>query len=270
MARRTDTSCLAVAVKGYLLLIMWSFVGSALALPVTVVDLMASQDPPLQLRGFGQHAVVYSAPVVAAAGVAAYMSRTRRGPWRDFLVRTVVVLVLSEVAVLWAGARFDSPDWNSRVLAPGAAAGLTAFLCRRAMRWWENGGLNAGRRRPAAGEIWHAVVPFRESEGELPHYCLVMRAGFRHVEVLQITSQDKDSRDDHIRIANDGWDFNSGKDHWVETGLPPRRVPYEKFTKDRPQGPCPKQAWRQLRASRLTPVASGSPTLWTRITQYLG
>ncbi|WP_371663381.1 hypothetical protein [Streptomyces sp. NBC_00280] len=270
MARRTNTSCLGLAVKGYLLLTMWSFVGSALALPYTVVDLMASQEPPLHLSGFGQHAFVYSAPVVAAAGVAVSMGRTRRGPWRVFLARTAVVLALSQAAVVWAEARFDSPDWNSRVLAPGGAAGFTAFLCYGAVRWWANGVLNGGRRRPAAGEIWHALVPFRESARELPHYCVVMRAGLRHVEVLQITSQNKDDRDDHIRISNVGWDFTSDKDHWVEIGLPPRRVPYQKFTKTRPQGPCPEPVWRQLRERRPAPVAPDSPTLWTRITQRLG
>lgn len=136
---------------------LWSAVGSALALPVTVVDLMASQQPPLQLRGFGQHALVYGAPVAVAAGVAASMGRIRCGPWWVFLARTAVVLALSRAAVVWAEARFDSPDWNSRALAQGGAAGLTAFLCHRAVRWWHNGGLNGGRRRPAAGEIWHAV-----------------------------------------------------------------------------------------------------------------
>jgi len=136
---------------------LWSAVGSALGLPVTVVDLMASQQPPLQLRGFGQHALVYGAPVAVAAGVAASMGRIRRGPWWVFLARTAVVLALSRAAVVWAEARFDSPDWNSRALAQGGAAGLTAFLCHRAVRWWHNGDLNGGRRRPAAGEIWHAV-----------------------------------------------------------------------------------------------------------------
>jgi hypothetical protein len=186
------------------------------------------------------------------------MDRTRRGPWRVFLARTAVVLALSQAAVAWAGARFDSPDGNSRVMAPAGAAGLAAFLCLRAVRWWGDGGLNAGRRRPAAGEIWHAQVPFRESADELPHYCVVMRARLRHVDVLQITSQNKDSRADHIRIPNDGWDFSSGKDHWVEIGLAPRRVPYAKFTKTRPQGPCPKHVWRRLRARR-SPTVPGHP-----------
>ncbi len=270
VARRTNTSCLGMAVKGYLLVIMWAAVGSTLALPVTVVDLMASQEPPLQLRGFGQHALVYGAPVAVAAGVAGFMGRMRRGSWRVLLARTAVVLALSQAAVLWAEARFDSPDVNSRAFAQGGAAGLTAFLCHRAVRWWGNGGLNGGRRRPAAGEIWHALVPFRESATERPHYCVVMKPGLRHVEVLQITSQDKDSRDDHIRIPNIGWDFTSDKDHWVEIGLPPRRVAYGKFTDPRPKGPCPQDVWRQLRERRPAPVAAGSPTVWTRITQYLG
>ncbi|WP_215455353.1 hypothetical protein [Streptomyces sp. ATCC 21386] len=131
------------------------------------------------------------------------------------------------------------------------------------MRWWDDGGLNGGRRRPAPGEIWHASVPFRESAGEKPHYCVVMRPRLRHVEVLQITSQDKDHRADFVRIPNDGWDSSSGKAHWVEIGLPPRLVPYENFTRTRPKGRCPKPTWRQLRAGR--PATGPVRTLRSRV-----
>ncbi|WP_416984689.1 hypothetical protein [Streptomyces sp. T028] len=250
MSRRTNSSCLGSAVKGYALLNLWVLAGYALALPVTVPDLMASQQPPQEVHGFGQYAVLYGIPVAAAAAVTAYTCRTRPCPPWVFLARTAVVVALAQTAARWAATRFDSPDWSSRSLALSGAAGLAALLCHQTARWWDNGGLNHGRRRPAAGEIWHALVPFRESDGELPHYCVVMRPRLRHVEVLQITSQNKDDRADHIRIPNDGWDFTSGRDHWDETGLPPRHVPYEKFTKARPQGRCPKPTWKQLRAGR--------------------
>ncbi|MER5436318.1 hypothetical protein [Streptomyces sp. NPDC002588] len=270
MSRRTNSSCLGIAVKGYLLLNLWVLVGYALALPVIVPDLMASQKPPQEVHGFDQYAVLYGIPVAAAAAVTAFTRRTRPCPPWVFLTRTVAVLALSQAAVAWAGARFDSPEWNSRSLAQSGAAGLAALLCHQASRWWDNGGLNGGRRRPATGEIWHALVPFRESDAELPHYCVVMTPRLRHVEVLQITSQNKDNRADHIRIPNKGWDFTSGKDHWVEIGLPPRRVPYEKFTKTQPQGRCPKPTWKQLRDRRPTPKPSGTPSVWSRITQRLG
>lgn len=262
VARRTNTSCLGLAVKGYLLLSVWTVVGSVLALPVTVVDLMASQDPPVRLHGFEQHAVVYGAPVAVALGVAALTRWSRPSPWWTYLAHAAVVLVASRAAVAWAETRFDSPDWSSRALAQGGAAGLTAFLSHLAVRWWDNGGFNHGRRRPAPGEIWHAFVPFRDSDAGKERYCVVMRTRLRHVEVLKITSQDKDHRSDHIRIPNDGWDLRSGKAHWVEIGLPPLIVPYTDFTDPWPKGRCPKPTWRQLRArrpeaatARLTPAA---------------
>ncbi|MFE7836412.1 hypothetical protein ACFU53_10240 [Streptomyces sp. NPDC057474] len=265
VARRTNTSCLGMAVKVYLLLTVWNAVGYALALPVAVPDLMAAQDPPLPPLTAGQDAVVYGVPVAVALGVAAFTRWSRPSPWWAYLCHAAVVLGASRAAVLWAETRFDSAVWSSRTLAQSGAAGLAAFLCHRAVRWWDDGGLNGGRRRPAPGEIWHALVPFREATGERPHYCVVMRPRLRHVEVLQITSQDKDHRADHLRIPNDGWDLSSGKAHWVEIGLPPRLVPYEKFTNARPKGRCPKPTWRQLRARR--PATGTAPALWSRITR---
>ncbi|MDX3641381.1 hypothetical protein [Streptomyces sp. MB09-02B] len=265
MARRTDRSCLGMAVKGYLLLNVWLVVGYVLALPVTVPDLMAAQDPALPPLTAWQYAAVYGAPVAVALSVSAFTRWSRPSPWWTYLCHAAVVLGAGRAAVLWAQARSDSPEWSSRALAQSGAAGLAAYLCHAAVRWWDGGGFNGGRRRPASGEIWHALVPFRESAGEKPHYCVVVRPRLRHVEVLQITSQDKDHRADFIRIPNDGWDFSSGKAHWVEAGLPPRLVPYGKFTNAMPKGRCPKPTWRQLRARR--PTAGQGGDLRSRITR---
>ncbi|MGW0711827.1 hypothetical protein ACWD4G_38730 [Streptomyces sp. NPDC002643] len=110
--------------------------------------------------------------------------------------------------------------------------------------------------------MWHARVPYRETQGGKERYCVVLSTRLRHAEVLKITSQNKDSRSDHIRIPNDGWDLTSGKPHWVEIGLPPLIVPYADFTDLRPKGRCPRPTWRQLRSrrpraagGRLTPAA---------------
>ncbi|WP_327345843.1 hypothetical protein [Streptomyces europaeiscabiei] len=260
MARRTNTSCLGMAVKVYLLLVVWNAVGYALALPVAVPDLMAAQDPPLRPPTAEQYAILHGVPVAVALGVAAFTRWSRPSPWWSYLCHAAVVLGASRAAVLWADTRFDSA-----MVALSGASGLAAFFCHRAVRWWDGGGFNGGRRRPVPGEIWHAVVPFRESAGELPHYCVVMRPGLRHVEVLQITSQDKDHRADHVRIPNDAWDLSSGKAHWVEIGLSPRLVPYGKFTEVLPKGPCPKPTWRQLQARR--PATGAVSALRSRITR---
>ncbi|WP_328673517.1 hypothetical protein [Streptomyces sp. NBC_00328] len=256
MARRTNTSCLGMAVKGYLLLNLWVAVGYALALPVTLPDLMASQDPSLHVQGPVQHAVVYGIPVAAAVGVALFASR--RHPVARWVVgaRAAGVLVLGQLAVHWAAARFDAPEWSARAMAQCGAAGLTAYLCRVAVRWWDNGGLTSGGRRPGPGEIWHAAVPFRDTEGSKERYCVVMRSRPHYAEVLKITSQNKDHRHDHIRMPSDGWDLTSGKGHWVEIGLQPLRVPYQDFTDGRPKGRCPRSVWRRLQAQHPAPTAS--------------
>lgn len=263
MVRRTNTSCLGMAVKAYLLLVVWNTVGYALALPVAVPDLMAAQDPPLPPPTAEQYALLQGVPVAVALGVAAFTRWSRPSPWWSYLCHAAVVLVASRAAVLWADTRFESA-----MLAHSGAAGLAAFLCHRAVRWWDDGGFNGGRHRPAPCEIWHAYVPYRDTEGGKERYCVVMRPRLRHVEVLQITSQDKDRRDDHIRIPNVGWDFSSGKDHWVEIGLPPRLVRYDWFTDVRPKGRCPKPTWRQLRARRpATDTASSFRSRIARITR---
>ncbi|MFE1291345.1 hypothetical protein [Streptomyces sp. NPDC058751] len=270
MTRRTNASCLGVAVKGYLLLNVWMIVGYVLALPVTLPDLMASQEPPQQVEGPAQYAVLYGIPVAAAVGVALFAGRRRPCARWVLLARAAAVFVLGQIAAHWAEDRFDAPTWSARAMAQCGAAGLTAYLCLVAVRWWDRGGLNSGGRRPGPGEIWHAAVPFRETEGSKERYCVVMRSRLHHAEVLKITSQNKDGRDDHIRIPNDGWDFTSGKDHWVEIGLQPLRVPYQDFTDGRPKGRCPRQVWRRLRNERPAPTVSGTPTAWSRVTQFLG
>lgn len=170
MARRTNTSCLGMAVKGYLLLNLWVAVGYTLALPVTLPDLMASQDPPLHVQGPVQHAVVYGVPVAAAVGVALFASRRHSVARWVVGARAAGVLVLGQIAAHWTAARFDAPEWSARAMAQCGAAGLTAYLCRVAVRWWDNGGLTSGGHRPGPGEIWHAAVPFRDTEGGKERY----------------------------------------------------------------------------------------------------
>ncbi|MGW1764418.1 hypothetical protein ACWCQL_10105 [Streptomyces sp. NPDC002073] len=105
---------------------------------------------------------------------------------------------------------------------------------------------------PRPAEVWVAEVPLREDPGRtLRHYCVIVHAHATHASVLQITSQDKDYRQDHIRMPNDGWDFKSGKAHWLEIGRPPREVPYGNFLSHRPQGMCPESTWREIARAHL-------------------
>ena len=273
-------SCVGIVFVGYLLLNLWMIIGYALSLPFTLPDLMAGQQPPLEPHGFDQHAVLYGVPATAAAAVMAVAGRGRPCPWWMFLLRTGLLLALASAATAWAGGQYGPLDGSTtRLLAQSGAAAVVAFLSYRVVLRNSPASAVPGRRRPAPGEIWHAVVPFRDSEGSKQRYCVVVGTRADHVEVLKITSKNKDHRADHIRMPNDGWDLTSGLDHWVEIGLPPLRVPYADFTNPRPKGRCPKPVWRQLQAHHPAPVrpanhvnprGPAAPTLWARITQYLG
>ncbi|MFD1852479.1 hypothetical protein ACFSKR_01180 [Kitasatospora cinereorecta] len=158
-------------------------------------------------------------------------------------MHTMILLGLCTAVALWMRDVVETDNYTLEAGLESLAAGLTAVLFRRGVRTWE-------RKRPLPGEIWLARVPFRDRDEAAPHYCVVVGRRFGHADVLQITSQNKDTRDDFVRIPNVGWDTVSGKDHWLEIGLTPRRVPYVDFLKSRPQGACPRTTWRQIRDRR--------------------
>ncbi|MFG3050885.1 hypothetical protein ACGFZP_08010 [Kitasatospora sp. NPDC048239] len=123
------------------------------------------------------------------------------------------------------GPAAAGPTVKARSAAPGPVAG--------------------GRVRPAPGQVWVAMVPYRDRAESGRHHCVVLRARSGHAEVLQITRRNKDDRADHIRMSGEGWD-RTGRQSWVEVGLPPRIVPYESFLDGRPLGPCPPTTWRRI------------------------
>ncbi|MFF5182586.1 hypothetical protein ACFY30_02175 [Streptomyces sp. NPDC000345] len=232
--------CLAV-------LLFVAVVGEFLIMPVWMHDLMAAQTPPQRLDS-GETAVLVLGSLLTALVIVWSSGRRRPGRSAELLAYAVLLVGLCVAVALWLRQRMDTGNWSLEAAVESLAAGATALVFRRLLRRSERG-------RPLPGEIWLALVPFRERDEEARHYCVVVGRGLRHAKVLQITSQNKDDRRDHVRIPRDGWAVNSGKDaHWMEIGLPPRRVPYRDFLKDRPQGPCPKATWRQIRAHRHTPV----------------
>lgn len=252
-------------------------VGALLAQPVVMADLLAAQTPPQKLRGAGEHVAAYGVSVVTAAVLAGFSSRGRTTPWWVLLGRTALYLAAGWSAMMWVDAQVDSPYYNIRSLAVTGTTGLVAFAVHRLIRWWDAYRTSRSpgsrfARRPAGGEVWLAMVPYRESEQRSQHYCVVLRARAGHAEVLQITSKNKDGRSDHIRMPNRGWDRVTGRDHWVESGVAPRLVPYADFLKSRPQGRCPRGTWRRLRAAR--PIVSAREgrvhSVWSRVTRRLG
>ncbi|WP_282697330.1 hypothetical protein [Streptomyces sp. CC208A] len=217
------------------LFMVWGFVGYFLAVPATFAAVLDAQSPPQKVEGFAQHAFLYGMVVSVAFVVAWVASRGRAFVWWLVGARAVALVAVATLVVGWVEPRVAEASPNARGLAAALAAGAAGFVFWAVVRWWDRN----RRHRPVAGQIWLARVPFREGGGALPHYCVVLRARWRYAEVLQITTKNKDHRDDHIRIPNQGWDHVSGRDHWVEIGLPPRLVAYQDFEKARPPGPLP-------------------------------
>ena len=224
--------CLAVV-------LFLAVVGEFLILPVWMYDLLAAQTPPQQL-GAGDMTLLILVSLLCAVLVAWEAGRRRPGRWWTTLLRAMVLLALCVAVALWLRQRIGTENWSLGASVESLAAGMTAVVFRRLVRRWERG-------RPLPGEVWLAMVPYREREEEAKHYCVVVGRSLTHAQVLQITSQNKDARHDHVRIPGTGWNF-ADKEAWVEIGLPPRKVPYRKFLKTTRQGPCPRPTWRQIRA----------------------
>ncbi|NKY16186.1 hypothetical protein [Streptomyces somaliensis] len=236
------------------LLLAVGFLGNLLSAPLTVSDLMAAQSPA-QYPAPWEWAVLASVPAVTALAVTWSAGRRRPGRAPALAVGTVLLLALCAVVTLWVRDRVGTDNPTLAGTLQSLAAGVTAPVFRGVVRRRERG-------RPLPGEVWLAMVPFRDGDQEARHYCVVLKRRPGYAEVLQITSQDKDGRPGYAFMPNGEWDTVSGRGHWVETAARPRRVPYRNFLKDRPQGPCPTGTWRQLRrrsAARLPPVGRGGP-----------
>ncbi|MEU1181548.1 hypothetical protein ABZ464_28680 [Streptomyces sp. NPDC005820] len=225
-------------------------VGEFLTLPVWMYDLMAAQTPP-QHPDFAQLTLLVLVSLLTATAIVGSSGRRRPGRFPQVVACGLLLLGLCLAEALWLRQKMDTGNWSLEAGVESLAAGATALVFRRLLRRWERG-------RPLPGEIWLAMVPFREREETSRHYCVVVGRGPAHAKVLQITSQNKDDRGDHVRIPGEGWAVNSSKDaHWIETGLPPRHVPYRDFLKTTPQGPCPRTTWRRIRTRHDTGHRTG-------------
>ncbi|NYF57377.1 type II toxin-antitoxin system PemK/MazF family toxin [Micromonospora purpureochromogenes] len=98
---------------------------------------------------------------------------------------------------------------------------------------------------PRPGEIWWADVPYHDGTGSKVRPCLVLRADDRGADVLKITSQDKSSRDDHVRIPTREWDPDADHDSWLDLAESVH-VPSSAFTHR--AGTCDRTLWHRLRS----------------------
>ncbi|WP_307858230.1 type II toxin-antitoxin system PemK/MazF family toxin [Cellulomonas fulva] len=59
-----------------------------------------------------------------------------------------------------------------------------------------------GGPRPRRGEIWFAMVPFKDGRAAKDRPVLVLGRDGRKVVVARFTSQDRDRRRDHVRVPD--------------------------------------------------------------------
>ncbi|WP_327073684.1 hypothetical protein OG196_20640 [Kitasatospora purpeofusca] len=266
------------------MLLCCAALGYPLALPVLLPALMGAQAPP-QHTTPGQVAVLAAISYAVALLLDGQAARRRRrvAPWVVPARAAVLAGACSLLAHLVGAYAVpellgtqDPASANGYALQC-LAVGAFAWGWRTSVRAWSGDLLErppvrpartgAGRSsartttvsRPSAGEVWVAMVPFRDRAEAARHYCVVVGTRPGHAEVLQITSKDKGHRDDYIRMENEGWD-RTGKASWVEIGMAPRRVPYESFLSDHPQGPCPPRIWREIQRRQAALGAAPAPT----------
>ncbi len=278
--------------------------GYLLALPVLIPALVAAQRPPRHTTA-GQLAILVGIAYAVALLLDRRAGRGRRVARWVVPARAAVLTAVSSLVAQLVGGSVVPKVFEGRDPASAngyalqcLAVGALAWAWRLAVRAWAGapaererpprgprasradggtrgaaGSARASRTatvaRPSAGEVWVAMVPFRDRAEAARHYCVVVGTRAGYAEVLQITSKDKDHRDDYIRMENEGWD-RTGKASWVEIGIAPRRVPYESFLSDHPQGPCPPGIWREIqrrqaalgggRVPRPRPVGGPAPS----------
>ncbi|MEV6977657.1 hypothetical protein [Kitasatospora sp. NPDC093806] len=274
------------------MLLFFAVLGYLLALPVLIPAVMKGQAPP-QHTTPGQVAVLVAVSYAVALLLDWQAGRRRKvAPW--VVPARAAVLTGVSALIAWLVGAYLVPRifGGQQDLAAGnavalqcVAVGAIAWAWRLRVQSWagwpperqwtppraaaRGGTRTATVTRPGPGEVWVAMVPFRDRAEAARHYCVVVGVQAGYAEVLQITSKDKGHRDDYIRMENEGWD-RTGKPSWIEVGMRPRRVPYESFLADHPQGPCPPRVWQEIqrrqnalgapRPPRPRPAARPGPT----------
>ncbi|MBV1854513.1 hypothetical protein [Catellatospora tritici] len=100
---------------------------------------------------------------------------------------------------------------------------------------------------PQPQEIWWGEVEFREGDGSKDRPFVVLRTYPEYLEVLQITSQDKSHRDDHMWFWSESDDVYSAGPGYLELRV--RRLDRIDLRRQ-DSGYCPDEIWNQVRHLR--------------------
>ncbi len=289
MARRNSPSgcgCLMLILLGPLLVsLAVSVPGTVLASPAVVAFLLARD--PKQIAAYPSWwAGVALAPLVAYL-VVRFAGRGRvHARHRVHLVRAGVLTALCAGAALLAmvlhqqhlggttGATPQAPAGpqplsleTSLPLVGPVAAGTTALLFYFALRLLDRGLARRAqgtphtqtapaRLDPRPQEIWWGEIEFRDGDGAKDRPFVVLRALPHHLEVLQITSQDKSHRDDHLPFWTGSSDPHAVDDGYLELRV--RQVSRLDLRR-RDAARCPDPIWQQVRSMRATDAPRTRP-----------
>ncbi|WP_196279137.1 hypothetical protein [Catellatospora vulcania] len=256
--------------------------GTVLASPAIVAFLLARD--PSQIAAYPSWwAGVALAPLVAYL-VVRFAGRGRVYPrHRVHLVRAGILTALSASAALlalvlhqkYAGGTVTGATppagpqpltlENALPLVGPVAAGTTALVFYFVLRLLDrrlphrSEAASRGRTAPAwldpqPQEIWWGEIEFREGDGSKDRPFVVLRALPQHVEVLQITSQDKSHRDDHIPFRTGSSDPYAVDDGYLELRV---RQVNRLDLRRRDSARCPDQIWHRVRSMQADNAPRG-------------
>jgi hypothetical protein len=101
--------------------------------------------------------------------------------------------------------------------------------------------------RPVAGEVWWALVPYEDGDGEKDRPCLVVGVRGEVARVLKITTKPHQERAGVIALPTGAVGDARGRASFLETDEE-RDVPLGHFR--RRVGPLDRGVWRQVRRRR--------------------
>jgi mRNA-degrading endonuclease toxin of MazEF toxin-antitoxin module len=140
------------------------------------------------------------------AGLFVVWRRHRRWPDRRRSNLRAAAIGAAMFAVVTLGVDLAIERSTDRPYLAGLVAAAVVGLLSAyplAERWWR---APIDRLpKPATGEVWWALVPFKEKCGSKDRPCLVLSGSRRHRKVLMFTSQDKSGQRGYVAVPTAMW-----------------------------------------------------------------
>jgi hypothetical protein len=275
MARRNDTAGCGCLVMFFVVPIVVGFVvaipGMILAAPAITTYLLV--EDPKQIAAYPSWWIGVALAPLAAYLLVRVASRGRAHPrHRIHLIRAGILAASCAAAALvalyldhrYAGGHLARTNpragsFELPLVAPAVAAavallgyGIVRLLDRKVpmrQRVVPRPRVAPPSHDPQPGEIWWGEVEFRQGDGAKDRPFLVLRTHPTQLEILQITSQDKSDRADHIPFWAESDDPYAVTDGWLELRV---RVFDRSDLRRQDPSHCPDRIWYRVRS--MAPV----------------